>query len=397
MEFWISLAIPLTLFPAIIYFFKRLEFTAPLLLNIPLVVGIYLLAYNSSISDTEYLSDLVSQVEFREKWVEEYDVYVPEQGYTDSKGNYQVTVPAHTETVTNYHPEHWIKTTSSGKKFASSRQEYNEVKSKWKNNKYVDLHHSNQRHGWFCPRGKQCNCKDGRGDAYISTWNYDDSMIESATWTNTYKNKLTNSNSVFKFPEISQEEAKELGLYDLPKPTPNNNNPSILGGSFLGNYRSANVLLNQWNAKIGPRPGPHKDYLRAGHIWLLVFDDIAKAIEQENYWQGGNKNEFVVCVSLNKEHQISGGYVFSWTKNEKLKSEIRQFITQRTGGQIDLLEMVDHIGRECYDKYERREFVEFEYINIDVPPEYTLLNYILVVLLNSAIIVLEKYKFVSPT
>jgi hypothetical protein len=357
--------------------------------------------------DTEWLTDQLVSVEHHEKYVREWEEWVPEQGHyeTDSKGNstYVVDVPAHWETRTEHHPEHWDKITNGGKSYRVSQQEYNRILAWWARNGsqeiYTDLKHSDQRHRFGCPGGQNCHCSDGRGDMFHVRWPGSRSTIEPLTWTQGYENRIQASHSVFKFPEVPEEVAKNL--YALPKPDSNHNTPAILGDGGP-TKDTADKELMRWNALIGPRPGPNKDYLKAGRLWILMFKNgnVQDAIDQENYWNGGNKNELTLCIGVDSNYKIEWAYVISWTKNEKLKIDIRQFVTERTGKELNLNDVVAYMGKECYDRFERREFAEFSYLTVNPPGWAVITTYILVTLASVGIgvfVVMNPFTHDNPT
>jgi hypothetical protein len=63
-------------------------------------------------------------------------------------------------------------------------------------------------------------------------------------------------------------------------------------------------------------------------VWVLLYRDQPRDISkrQEALWKGGNKNELVICVGLNKANEFQWAEVFSWTKREDLKVSVRDYI-----------------------------------------------------------------------
>lgn len=353
------------------------------------VVAIFIVIMKFSVEacqtrDTELLTDKAIRIEHHEKYVREWEEWVSEQGYTDSKGNYHVTVPAHWETRTEYHPEYWIKIRSNESSYSITSGEYNRIKAEWNNETYRDLYHSDQRHCWGCPDGQQCRCSDGRGDMFYSNWPRTTKTIIPITWSHSYENRIQASHSIFKFEPVSEEIAKTL--YELPNPDQNHNIPAILGDGGP-TQSTANKKLMQFNALIGPRPGPNKDYKKAGKLFVLIFKDkdVQSAIDQENYWQGGNKNEFTLCIGIDKEYKIKWSYIISWTKNEKLKADVIHYVNNQIDSVVDLNQIVQYMGDKCYEGFARREFTEFSYLTVDPPGWAVIVTYVISLVLSAGI------------
>ena len=337
---WSALAIPaITCVVLYFLFHHKLVWWEPFVCWGPSVLLIALFVFGAEglqTSDTEWLTDKTVRVEYHEEYTREWEEWVPPQ--TDDKGN--VTVPGHWETHTEFHPEHWDKVNSSGSNWRVTKAEYNRIKGEWKSSKeiYTDLHHPDQRH----------NFGDGRGDMFHIDWPRTHGTIQPIAWTQSYENRIqATDNSVFKFPKISPERQKQL--FNLPLPDKNYNTPAILGDGGSEQFE-ANKELMRWNAKIGPRS--ENGYAKAGRLWILIFNgskDVQDAIDQESYWQGGNKNELTLCIGVDKNYNVNWTYVISWTKNERLKIDIRDFPT--IGEKLNLHKIVEYMGKESEKRF----------------------------------------------
>lgn len=333
---WCSLIIPIICIYFTYYYFKHritwFEIPIPIVCTLIFIFLCRFIYEESITSDIEYLTDQVTKVEYYEEFTEEWteiETYTEEvNGKTETK--------TRLVTHTQYNPEKWFKISPS-RKITISKNEYDRLKNKWGNEVYKDLFHYRQRHGWGDGRGDMFYVRAGKG-------------IESLTWTQRYKNKIQASNSLF---NNNINKAK----YNYP-PIKDGITNCILGV----NDPIAEDKLRIWNSLIGPRPA--KNYKKACRIWILHFDRIDEAVQQEHYWLGGNKNEFIVCLGPKDPiNRYSWCYVFSWTLNEHLKSRVKQFVLE----QKDLVTVVDYVGQACYDDFERREFSEFDYLHIKLP------------------------------
>lgn len=384
---WSFVLIPIIAIAALLIFFRErlLWWEAPALLLTVMILIFIMAGVTNYIgtSDTEWLSDKVTKVEFHEKYVREWQEWVPATGHYDKDNNYVVDVPAHFETRTESHPDTYYKCTNSDK-YRIDVNEYHHIKGIWKNEIYQELTHPDQRHSMFCPEGRQCNCKDGRGDMFYVKWSGKFEETEAVTWTKTYENRIQSSHSVFNYEEVDEETAKTL--YQLPKPDSNHNIQSILGvnGPITN---QANKSLMAWNSLIGPRPGPDSKYKQAGRIWLLVFKNRPQqdAILQERMLKGGNKNEFIICVGTDNEFKIKWSYIISWTKNERLKIDVRDFINNQIDEKLNLQKIIDFSGRACYNGFQRREFEEFSYLENEPSTLVLIFTFLVIIILTTAL------------
>ena len=324
------------------------------------------------IKDTEWLTDYAEKIEHHEPYVEEWQEFVPESGHFDSDGNYVVDVHSHWETRTRYNPEKWLAITSE-REFEITANEYKKYKQKWRKEKYIDLTHFNQRH----------HLGDGRGDMFEVHWTGDVDKIKPVTWKQTWENRVQASkDTVFQFPEVD-EETKKL-LFELPEPDQDHNTHAILGDGGP-TQSTADETLMQWNAILGPRS--ENNYEKAARLWILVFKNTTPdiAYDQENYWKGGNKNELTLCIGVDSNYKIKWSHVISWTRSEKLKIDIRNFIQRNAGNSLELNAVVDFMGKETEDSFVRMKSSEFAYLDIQPPAWAIWTTWIVTIVLNIGI------------
>jgi hypothetical protein len=147
-------------------------------------------------SDTEYLGSYVTKIRYYEPWNEQKE---HTEIYTDDKGE------SHTRTYYTMvnHPERWTYYDHSGRERKCSNEDFSAMKRRLSvASVFVDMH----RHYYT---------RDG--DAYEYRWNGQPATLYSVTREHEYENKVKASRSVFKFEDISEKEARRLGLHDYPK------------------------------------------------------------------------------------------------------------------------------------------------------------------------------------
>jgi hypothetical protein len=194
-----------------------------------------------------------------------------------------------------------------------------------------------------------------------------DDKLEPLTLSHTYENRIQASNSVFKFKTIDPTKSKVFEYctgYMLNEP--------IQGEA--PDIDAANRILTIANAKYG--------VAKQVRILVLIFKDspIESALIQENYWKGGNKNEFVVCIGLNANNTVSWCYPFSWTEKDELKISIRnKAINMRP---FELVEFTNFAIDEVMHKFERKHFSDFNYITIEPGLTALIVTFVLTILIN---------------
>lgn len=382
---WWPLLIPIIV-SYIIYRWKPevLAWWEPLVLFTPTLVAIILMmltAESYATRDKEWHTHQCVKIEHHEPYVREWEEWVSPQ--YDDKG--RETVPGHYETRTEHTPEEWVKILENGASHSASRGDYNRIAGQWQaagsKSVFTDLYHPDQRHRWGCPKGVHCNCSDGRGDMYHVLWPSSHNTIESVTSVHHWENRvIATKETVFRFPEIGPERAKEL--YTLPDPDDSGNAPSILGNGGP-TTAEANKELSRWNALLGPRPGD--DYQRACRMWLLIYHSPSdqEARDQEALWKGGKKNEVTLCLGLNTDNSVKWSYVISWTPNERLKINLRDYAMQKyKDTPVDLVDVVQRLATDCKNNYERKHSADWAYLSIEPPTWALVANWIVTLLIN---------------
>lgn len=191
-----------------------------------------------------------------------------------------------------------------------------------------------------------------------------------------YINYVLNSNSIFRQQSVSADEAATLGLIDYPSHDSRLFDHNVILGSpklpqwvkFSNRTQHAFQLIN---AFAGQR--------RQIHIFILVFDasqDVATALKQRAYWNGGNKNEFTVClgVDFSATDSTSGGAedsratvrwckAFSWCDIPKLESATESWFIEHR--ELSLGDYAEWLGQHL-NLWKRKNFSDFKYLGINL-------------------------------
>lgn len=250
--------------------------------------------------------------------------------------------PEHAYDV-DYHEATWSGSDSNGNDYSFTRGEFEELAQRWQKREFVAMHRSYH---------------SINGNAYRTNWDNKEINLEPITMTSTYVNKVPASNSVYRFVDISPEEKVRYGLFDYP-PVPRRNQKVILGEAGT-NQLDAEFKFQVINSLLG-KP------LQI-HVFVCIFHNqpLDAALKQEQLWQGGNKNELVICIGIDDAYAVQWCKAFAWdsdTKslgsrngNGRLKIDIREFVAEQKT--LDLVGLADWLRPQIESTWVRREFTE---------------------------------------
>lgn len=296
----------------------------------------YSFVYISSL-DKEYLSDLVSKITYYEDWDETVMVT---HTRTVSCGNGKTRTETYVVPERRYHPKRYVYETVTGETNDVSEDEYKLICYKLNMPAvFKDMHRSYRS-------------KDG--DAYVTSWNRTRENSYPVTWTHLYQNKVkASSYSIFKYGNLREEEIKENKLFDYPEIKNNDQNP-ILGFNATDTDIDAVRYLNGYR-------GPKNQI----HVFILCFNNpsLEVAEMQKAYWQGGNKNEFVVCLGV-KNNKVIWCNPFSWSDEPMLEVKTRDYFIKYPD--INFKDYAEWLDTQIDKNWHRKEFNDFNYLSIEL-------------------------------
>lgn len=255
----------------------------------------------------------------------------------------------------DYHPEYWIVRDSNGYEVSITQEDYSFLKSKFVNSMFVDMH-------------RYYHTDDG--DMYRSSWDGLDKTFHEVTTTHKYENKTQVSNSVYTFPEVTDEEIEKYSLIKYPEEHSVLHDSPILGRSAP----EADKFLKKTNALFGGS--------KQIRFWLVFINNqpIEAGFMQESLWGGGNKNEFVVVVGTN-DNKIVWCHPFCWspegyTGNDMMKERVRDFVLLDKNHLNPLT--ISQKMVEYSDTWRRKNFSEFDFLYVPTPKWAVITIYFLV-------------------
>jgi hypothetical protein len=182
-------------------------------------------------------------------------------------------------------------------------------------------------------------------DAYDYFWDGTDRTMRTITETHHYKNPMKGSRSIFR---LSREDST---LFDYPE---------IQGQEqrvVLGNSRYPSRSVQILNSRLG------KEYQI--HVFVLLFYNAGPEIaeRQKEYWEGGNKNELVVCLGM-KNDSVQWCSPFSWCDSPVVESRIKSWFLDNP--RLSIESFSAYLGPVIKKEWKRKEFKDFDYIRTEL-------------------------------
>jgi hypothetical protein len=345
MIIWLAMAIP---FITALILYKKYqhktlwwEFLIPFVVSILLIVISKVLIETAQTRDVEYWGGWMQRAEYYERWDEEVPCTHQNSCTCNNKDGSCTSFHGYQHAYdVDDHPPYWQIIDSNGIVVQINAQRFNSLCQRFGNKTFVDMRRSYHSID---------------GDMYRTTWNQEEVTLVPVTTTHSYENRVAVSDSVFNFPEVNPEDYK---LFEYPKIQYFYECQSIFGKGDQS-QALARRRLNIANARLGA--------VKQIRMMILVFRNqpIQAGFDQESYWKGGNKNEFVVTIGVDGQNNIQWCHPFSWTEVESLKIETRNFVNEQKI--LNLEETVKWLIPRAQESFIRKPFADFDYLTIDPP------------------------------
>lgn len=320
---------------------------------------------SSKTSDIEYFGGYVEKIRHYDDWDEWIDRTCTREVAVgkDSDGNTIYETEEYDCSYRAYHNEYWIYVDNLSKnEHILTEEQFNEILNRFNHPQkvFVDMHRNYYR-------------KDGDAQDYY--WPKTRNTIRTITTTHYYKNKVRKSNSIFKFEKITKKQAKELNLFEYPK-IDNLDQNTILTNSINVNQEEIETIkyINGYYGK-----------LKQFRLFVLLFPSnvgIEQAFKQQAYWEGGNKNELIVCFGVNSDRTVDWCYSFSWEDEPFLS--ISTMEKYRNNEKLNISEYGEWLIQNL-NNWKRKEFKDFEYIKVQLTNGEYIALFIIVILINTII------------
>lgn len=260
----------------------------------------------------------------------------------------------------DYHSEYWSAVTTLSN-YSISESRYDQlVKQFGTGKKFVDMkrdYHSID------------------GDQYRTDYGGEDERLEPVAEPHQYENRPMVSNSIYKYDEVDTFDIREYKPFEYPEITNLWRQRVILGHN--------DSKLEQRIQVLNSRSGKSKQI----RIFMLVFKNQPReaGFIQERYWQGGNKNELIICVGVNDAMNVTWGYVISWTDETAVKVKIKHKIEDNKDVTLD--QILNTVEEEVNTDWVRKPFHDFDYLNIEPTTTQTVWTLIITLIFNVGIAV----------
>ncbi len=296
--------------------------------------------------DTEFLSGYVTEVRHYLEWTERV---VTTHTHRDSRGN------TRTERRVSYvhHPPVWRWTLNTGYVQDIPKSYFENLVRLWGGqSSYFSTFHP--------------NCVAG-GGGYMCVWDQNYEHMQTSTYSQRYNNPLDRSNSIFRYEEIKEEQAHEMGLYDYPAISDYEQIPIVGLNIATPEDQRAFQMLNALNGQTCQV-----------HFFVLIYEaskGLTIGEKQRAYWHGGNKNEFTICLGVEPAASDSttdgteqGPYVlrwcnaFSWMDEPKMELALESWARDHEGEPLNLQQFCDWLHENIH-LWQRKEWKDFKYIS----------------------------------
>lgn len=357
-------SLPFIIAVLLLIFFRKqvtwFEYIGLIVLSILFTLLVKAVFISINESDTEYWGSYITKIRHYDdwdEWVHRTCTRKVLKGH-DKNGNPEYREKIYDCSYRDYHPERWTYTDNYGNEnYFYNKEEFDRAMAELGYPKmvFVDMH-------------RHYHTKDGDAQDYYWDGTFENSR--TLTTCHTYTNKIISSRSIFRFEDIDKKKAKELGLFEYPEIQDYDQKP-LLGVRL---DKLTEKKIKYLNATFGGR--------YQFRMYILVFKDKPLVIseQQKSYWQGGNKNEFVLCLGYNtKTHKVDWCNPFSWCDSPKLevatKRYFREHPTLKLMGYCKWLE-------QNIKLWKRKEFKDFDYIDVEMSDGQTAALFIIILLFD---------------
>ena len=116
---------------------------------------------------------------------------------------------------------------------------------------------------------------------------------------------------------------------------------------------------------------------------MLFFKDMpASVVEyQKSYWEGGNKNELVLCLGYtgNKINWCEG---FSWCDDPIIEAECKMYFIQHSELKGCLKNFSKFLENQIKANWKRKNFEDFDYLTVELSSTQLWWTFIIALLVN---------------
>jgi hypothetical protein len=360
---WFALFIPAVIaIAALLYDRKRVVWWETLIVFAPAALVVLLtrtIIVSSATSDTEYYGSYTTKVQYFEPWDERHHktCHNPEICTGSGKSRHCTPGSSYDCSYTEHHSAEWRKVDNNGNSFSISEDEYNRLVAFFATPKvFTDMHRNYYTYD---------------GDQYSYDFPNVEAKVDPLTTEDSYVNKVRVSHSIFKLRDVTPKEKATYGLYDYPEIESNYQPSVLLPRGYDYDYRTETFPWDALNSLYGAS--------KQIRIFVPVFQDktIDAAEMQRNLWEGGNKNELIICIGVDAQKRVTWCKPFSWSDNPMVEIQIRDAVNYMKGQRLDLAAVQSATRAAINENWKRKEFKDFDYIQVELTTAQLLWLYII--------------------
>ncbi len=370
---WYALLIPiLAVIVGWVLFKKEIvwwELFIPTIASIVFILISYYSMKSYTLSDVEYNGYIVTEA----RYYEPYETWVKKtcsRTYTTGSGKNRTTHTVYYDcSYCDYNSERYTMIDTKGNEIGISLSKYKSLMKQWRGKpKFVELNRYIDYHGGC---GKD-------GDMYFFSWDKQVHTSETTTYEKSFTNILKSNHSAFNYPDITEEEAKKAGLYEYPT---------------IENYNYQTSVIGLENTKVKNKWGFTKtlDHINGAYgrqfkvkVFTLFFKgkDINTAFLQEAYWDGGNQNEIVVCIGVDKNGKFEWVKPFSWCDDKRVLIDIREDLMSAKNPNAKVFHQTYYNAIRTHWKF--KSFKDFNYLSFEPTSGQLIFVYLLTLIISVA-------------
>jgi len=386
MIIWLAMLIPIVGCFIVTFLWKTKfvwwELILPVVISFIFILIAKFTVESYRLSDVQFRGGLITEARYYEywsKWVTKTCSKQVEDGYHyegSGKDKRRVTDYKTVYYDCSYCEEHdpyWEVLDNQKNSWNITENRFNELKKQWSaTSVFVEMNRTIDKH-YSCGQD---------GNMYSIKWDNNIITSESSTWPTTYENKVQASKSNFNLRDIPKADVKKYSLYQYPEINAYKQQ-NILGLDKLtyltpSDKFAANKMFEYFNGLNGP--------IRKMRVFVLIFSNksLEVAMKQRNLWDGGNKNEVVICIDLDTSNgKINWVYPFTWSENKRIAVDLREDISNLKI--LDFKRLYDVVDVSTKD-FKYRDFKQYDYLEIEPDAWEIWMVYIVTILITGGVL-----------
>ncbi|CAM5192085.1 MULTISPECIES: hypothetical protein [Bacillus] len=185
-----------------------------------------------------------------------------------------------------------------------------------------------------------------------------------------YTNKVKASYSIFKHKDIDLDDYPEIPSY--PNKVDKNLDIDRIVGA-VPNKEKASRKLSEVNTYLNeqiPDPKNKEKTISRKQVNIVFVNlgdvpDMNYGFALQDKWQNGHKNDYIISLSMKKDGTVNWVYPFTWSEVDELNLEVEDYILNQKKIN-DFTTVVEGVGKLVDEKFERKQFKDFNYLHVDL-------------------------------